>query len=235
MWTFYHRDTADSTNSWAKDVALENPQLNYGVFTAKIQTQGRGRHGRFWWSPDGGLWVSLLLRPKRLVPLSLVVGLWCAEVLQSLGVPAKIRWPNDLYIEEDKLGGVLVESVSLGGEKSFGIVGLGLNIEVTGHDNIPPLEHSWTGCQRYVSDFDSSLFLERWLTKVAQELPKFEDAGWPIFQSRYHQLDDLVGRSVLIKQGVEEIQGVVKGTGEVGELVLDSGASFWNVDRVWVQ
>jgi len=100
---------------------------------ADVQTKGRGRGGKKWESPKGGLWFSILLRPNVQTPkLPLLQFLAAIATRQALenetGLSVKLKWPNDLVLGHEKLGGILMESKTLGDSVSFAIVGIGLNI-----------------------------------------------------------------------------------------------------------
>jgi BirA family biotin operon repressor/biotin-[acetyl-CoA-carboxylase] ligase len=99
---------------------------------ADRQTAGRGRAGRAWASPDGGVYVSLILRPTRpateLPQVALVAGLGVAEALAGLGLSPVIRWPNDVLLEERKVCGILAEASADRAGASYAIVGLGVNV-----------------------------------------------------------------------------------------------------------
>lgn len=105
---------------------------------AQRQTAGRGSRGRGWDSPEGGLWLSVLWRPRpgddpRL--LSLRAGIAVAELLDGVGgLPfAQLKWPNDVIVDGRKVGGLLCEARWLGAELSWVAIGLGLNVR-----NAPP-------------------------------------------------------------------------------------------------
>jgi BirA family transcriptional regulator, biotin operon repressor / biotin---[acetyl-CoA-carboxylase] ligase len=101
---------------------------------AREQDAGRGRRGTAWTSPAGGLWISVLCRPE--VPasvecLSLRAGMGVAAVLEGADPsvpPVRLKWPNDLYLEERKLGGVLCEARWDGSRLAWVVVGVGLNV-----------------------------------------------------------------------------------------------------------
>ncbi|HOU53635.1 MAG TPA: biotin--[acetyl-CoA-carboxylase] ligase [Myxococcota bacterium] len=102
------------------------------------QTRGRGRQGRSWHSPEGGLYCSLLLRPEapvhRWPSLTVVAGLAVARALTRSGVVGvRIKWPNDLILGGRKVAGLLAESVATEG---FCVVGVGLNLDLG--DGLPP-------------------------------------------------------------------------------------------------
>jgi BirA family biotin operon repressor/biotin-[acetyl-CoA-carboxylase] ligase len=106
------------------------------VITALQQSGGRGRVGRSFSSPPGGLYFSLLLRPKvhpdQLSLLTLAAGVICCTVIEKAsGLTVMLKWPNDLYLENRKLGGILCEAAPYAHSKGavpFVVVGIGLNI-----------------------------------------------------------------------------------------------------------
>jgi BirA family biotin operon repressor/biotin-[acetyl-CoA-carboxylase] ligase len=99
---------------------------------AEIQESGRGSRGRSWSSPRGGLWLSVLARPRAaaLEVLSLRAGLAVAELLETLGVEGRIalKWPNDLMLDDRKCGGILCEARWQGATPAWVAIGLGLNV-----------------------------------------------------------------------------------------------------------
>jgi len=120
-----------STNDLAKELA------GYGavegtVVVAESQTAGRGRLDREWFSPKGGLWFSVVLRPKlkptEAVKLVFASGLAVAEVLHELyGLKAETKWPNDVLVNKRKVCGVLTEINTTGSRVNYVVVGAGLN------------------------------------------------------------------------------------------------------------
>lgn len=103
------------------------------VVVAREQSGGRGSRGRSWASPAGGLWMSLLSRPRdepALELLSLRVGLELAVALEALlpGLQVGLKWPNDLLLGDRKLGGVLCEARWQAGLPSWVVIGIGLNV-----------------------------------------------------------------------------------------------------------
>lgn len=108
------------------------------VVIARHQRAGRGRRGHVWWDePGSSLLVSVLLRPSGppapAPQLSLLGGLAVAEALEgAVGVPARIRWPNDILVDDRKLGGILAEASSAAsGRLEHVILGIGVNLNQT--------------------------------------------------------------------------------------------------------
>lgn len=118
-----------STNDDARELALAGAPHGASVLALR-QEAGRGRAGRAFASPEGGLYLSVVLRPRAppaqwgLLPLA--VGLAAAEALEARGHRVALKWPNDLLTEAGKVGGVLVETRL--GEPPFAVAGLGINL-----------------------------------------------------------------------------------------------------------
>jgi BirA family biotin operon repressor/biotin-[acetyl-CoA-carboxylase] ligase len=139
-----HRVHWLSRTGSTNDVASRLAELGAAegtVVVAESQTSGRGRHGRVWFSPAGaGLYVSVILRPSSEHPLSsrenpamlltLASGVAIAEgVRTATGLPAEIKWPNDVMIGRRKLAGVLAEAAAHSGVLQFIVLGFGVNLQ----------------------------------------------------------------------------------------------------------
>lgn len=135
---FYFRET-DSTNNQARLLASQGyPEGT--VVVAEMQTAGRGRRGRSWYSPSGrGIYVSIILRPvlplKEISRITLATALAAAETLETqLALEPKIKWPNDLLVNGRKIAGILSEAVTDIDGIEYIVVGIGLNINNLGRD-----------------------------------------------------------------------------------------------------
>jgi len=129
-WQIEELDEVPSTQDVARQLAEEGAPEGT-VVVASSQLQGRGRGGRTWSSPRGGLYMSLVLRPpihpnaqllSLVGALSVVLGL-----KSSTGIGSAIRWPNDVVINGRKIAGVIVEANYVGQKLSCAIVGIGVN------------------------------------------------------------------------------------------------------------
>ncbi|AMM54177.1 biotin--[acetyl-CoA-carboxylase] ligase [Pyrococcus kukulkanii] len=112
-----------STNDVAKSLDVEEGT----VIVADRQTKGRGRLNRKWISPEGGLWLSVVLKPKvapQDIPKIVFLGaIGVVRTLEELSIPGRIKWPNDVLVNFRKISGILTEKV---GEKV--ILGIGINV-----------------------------------------------------------------------------------------------------------
>jgi len=124
----WHR-VLGSTNDRARALAREGAP-EWTLVAADEQTGGRGREGRRWVSPRGGLYVSLVLRPRfpRVALVPLAAGVAVAETMREHGVAAELKWPNDVLVEGRKLGGILGEASSGASGVEWLILGIGVNV-----------------------------------------------------------------------------------------------------------
>ena len=136
----YH-DAIDSTNDRARELAGEGKEDF--VVVADEQTGGRGRLERGWASPSGGIWLSIVVKP-RLPPahapvLTLAAAVATAKAARETGVDAGIKWPNDVLAGDDerKLAGILTEMEGEAGRANWVVVGIGINANVESED-LPP-------------------------------------------------------------------------------------------------
>ena len=128
-----HFASIGSTNRTAMNAALGGAPEG-SVFTSDEQTAGRGRADHTWHSPAGqGLYVSIVLRPQ-LAPndvlwLSLIAGLAVREAIKEITtISVDLRWPNDIMLDDKKLGGILTEVGTESGRISHAVIGIGLNV-----------------------------------------------------------------------------------------------------------
>ena len=129
-----HFETIDSTNNYAKKIG--NELRDGSVIISEEQTKGKGRLGRVWESKAGeGIWMSIILKPN-IIPnkapfITLIAGASIVKALNILGVDAKIKWPNDITINNKKLSGILTELSAEIERVNYIVVGIGMNVKDT--------------------------------------------------------------------------------------------------------
>ncbi|WP_296645622.1 biotin--[acetyl-CoA-carboxylase] ligase [Romboutsia sp. 13368] len=127
-----HFDTIDSTNDYAKKVALQKQEGT--VIISEEQTKGKGRIGRQWVSKSReGIWMSIILKPN-LIPqkapfLTLIAGASITKALNNLGVETNIKWPNDIIINNKKIAGILTELSAEIDKINYIVLGIGINVK----------------------------------------------------------------------------------------------------------
>ncbi|MCM8786036.1 MAG: biotin--[acetyl-CoA-carboxylase] ligase [Candidatus Omnitrophica bacterium] len=119
----YYYEEVTSTMDLAKNLVKEGRE---GIIVAEVQTEGRGRYGRKWLSPRGGLYFSFVLKKSKITDfLSEIICLCLIETMKNFGVEnCKIKFPNDIIVKGKKICGVLIEKV-----ESFYITGIGINVK----------------------------------------------------------------------------------------------------------
>ena len=198
------RWTLDSTNTAL--LAQAPPTTGVRVLLAERQSGGRGRLGRPWASPlAANLYLSLDRQFEgglaRLAGLSLVAGIVAAEALRdACGLDIRLKWPNDLWLDGQKLGGLLVEGGGEHGGPARAVIGLGLNVrmpEAFGRD----IDQAWidlaTRCEPPPRNQLTAALLSAWLPA----LEAFDQAGLGPFLSRWQALDALAGQRIRVFNG----------------------------------
>lgn len=130
-----YRLTTDSTQNLAILLAEKNPNSDGIVIIAGEQKSGRGRQNRKWLSPKGGIWLSVVLRPRisslkiTLLPFAAALAV-CDAIKKTTQLDAKLRWPNDVTISGKKVAGILID-ISMEAERiNYAVVGIGINANV---------------------------------------------------------------------------------------------------------
>ncbi|WP_394249085.1 bifunctional biotin--[acetyl-CoA-carboxylase] ligase/biotin operon repressor BirA [Vibrio profundi] len=214
----------DSTNQYLLDRVN---QLESGsVCLAEYQSSGRGRRGRQWVSPFGAnLYLSIYWRldagMAAAMGLSLVVGVAVVEALEKLGVYGiKLKWPNDLYFNDQKLAGILVEMSGQAGGAANLVIGMGLNIAMdTGTEDI---DQPWTSLTKVTGGTlpGRNQLAQALIVALRNALIDYEQSGMVGFVPRWNRLDNFLGRQVRLIIGPREIEGEVMGIDEQGAVIL---------------
>ena len=210
----------DSTNQYLLD---KIGQLHSGdSCVAEFQSKARGRRGRRWFSPFGSnLYFSMYWQLEQGVAaamgLSLVVGIVIADTLRELsGQDIKVKWPNDLYLNDQKLAGILVELAGKTGDCAHAIIGIGVNLMMTNPDpNI--VNQKWAN----LGKVDRNLLVARIVKNLNIKLSEFEKQGLAPFISDWNRLDNFANRPVKLLIGDNIIRGIAKGINEQGALMLE--------------
>lgn len=208
-----------STQDIAKELAEKNAPEGTAVIAEK-QNLGRGRLGRLWFSPEGGLAVSIVLYPALPVLnlLPAISSLAVLNTLEKFNIKSSIKWPNDVMIDGKKVCGILIENKLDGGQLKYTILGIGLNVnfDVSRFPEIAQIATSM------------SLILGRTVPiglVATYLLSDFED-----LYLRSYQVDeiltlwadnmDTLGKKVRVSTGNEIIEGTATSISETGNLTI---------------
>ncbi|KAA5962364.1 bifunctional biotin--[acetyl-CoA-carboxylase] ligase/biotin operon repressor BirA [Pantoea sp. M_9] len=214
----------DSTNQYLLD---RMNQLESGfACVAEYQQAGRGRRGRKWFSPFGAnLYLSMYWRleqgPAAAMGLSLVIGIVMAEVIQSLGAEnVRVKWPNDLYLNDRKLAGILVELTGKTGDAAQIVMGAGINLGMRG-EGTSEINQGWINLQEAGVTIDRNQLAASIINSLRAALPLFERDGLAPFVHRWEKLDNFINRPVKLLIGEREVYGIARGIDKQGGLLLE--------------
>lgn len=214
----------DSTNQYLLDRIVT---LSSGdACVAEYQQAGRGRRGRKWFSPFGSnLYLSMYWKleqgPAAAMGLSLVIGIIMAEVLQKLGAAdVRVKWPNDLYLKDRKLAGILVELTGKTGDAAHLVIGAGINLRMR-EPSADSIDQGWINLQEAGVNIDRNQLTATLLTELRLALRQFEIDGLAPFISRWRSLDNFIDRPVKLLIGEQEIHGIERGIDQQGALLLE--------------
>lgn len=209
------KEETASTNDDARDLALGGAPPGTAVL-AHVQTAGRGRAGRNFLSPKGGLYLSVVLRPRapphHWSVLPLVAGAAVASTLRERGFPVEIKWPNDLMLAGRKLGGLLVESRF--GSEAFCVVGIGVNLESA------PLADA-TALARHAPVPPARALAEAIVPALAARAARLDAEGPRALLPEVRALCGTLGRRIEWEKG----EGIATDVAEDGALVVDAGGA----------
>lgn len=223
----------DSTNQYLLDRMDQLPS-GYACI-AEYQQAGRGRRGRKWFSPFGSnLYMSMYWRleqgPAAAMGLSLVIGIIMAEVIQSLGARnVRVKWPNDLYLNDRKLAGILVELTGKTGDAAQIVIGAGVNLLMRS-EGTAEINQGWINLQEAGVDIDRNELAAKLINSLREALPIFERDGLAPFVSRWEALDNFINRPVKLLIGDREVYGIARGIDKQGGLLLEQDG----VIKSWV-
>ncbi|MGL1931152.1 MAG: biotin--[acetyl-CoA-carboxylase] ligase [Desulfotalea sp.] len=223
------RDTS-STNTYAKRLIREGCPDGTVVW-ADNQSEGRGRLGKKWQSAkEKGLYCSIIYYPhcrrKDYTKITLVTGLAVAEVLESIvDKDVMLKWPNDVFIDGKKCGGILCEMV-LGSERDAIIIGIGINVLHEDEDFNEDIKYKTTSLKICGSIISIEMLLDEIYRKTITLNNSFCNGEWIDILKEWRQRDFLVGKESewLLNDGRIKI-GRSQGVDEEGLLyiVTDDG------------
>lgn len=222
--------SVDSTNT----VLMERPNPPVGcgeVMLAEYQTSGRGRRGRAWLAPPGGaicLSLSWTFRevPRDLGALGLVIGVCALRALTALDVEnVRLKWPNDLLIQDHKLGGVLIELRAESGGPACVIIGIGLNVSLgagllakIAETGVAPTDLVSSGLE----EPSRNTVAAGLIGTIVPGLVEFEREGIKSFIDEWRDADALRGRPVSVQAAHTQARGIARGIDLNGALLVET-------------
>jgi BirA family biotin operon repressor/biotin-[acetyl-CoA-carboxylase] ligase len=225
-YDIHHFPMIESTNEYLKSQAGKGAQDGL-VAIAEVQQGGKGRVGRLWVSPSGGIWLSLLLRPKldpvHAPKITLMTGVVVAQTIQKLtGLEPKLKWPNDVMVNEKKVCGILTEMSGDRDRIEYIVVGVGVNANFTLSSLPRTIHDSATTLQLEVGHEISRIdFIIELLNKFDEVYLKFKKQMFGSILHTWKQFSDTLGRTIEIATEQEVITGQAIDLGTNGELIIE--------------
>lgn len=216
----------DSTNEVAKRLAQEGAPEGT-VVIAESQRSGRGRRGKKWISPSGGVWMTIILRPdippSKAPQLTLVTGVAVAETLdQECGLDVGIKWPNDILIGEKKVCGILTEGSANPKGLEYVVVGIGIDLNVDVANFPADLREGATSLKHELEKEISGVKLvQRFLVNFENLYNNFKSGQFPEILKEWRRLSKTVGCDVEVHKKGRIVRGEAVGINREGMLILE--------------
>ena len=216
----------DSTNDVAKYLA-ENGAEEGTVVVAEIQNRGKGRRGKTWISPPGGVWMSIILRPdippSKAPQLTLVTGVAVAETLKKeLKLDVGIKWPNDILIGNKKVCGILTEVNASINKVNYVVVGIGIDMNVDVPLFPPDLQKGATSLKNELdTEINGAILVQKFLLNLEKLYKQFTDDKFPEILNEWRFLSKTIGSKVEVRTRGKTIRGDAVGINKDGILILE--------------
>ncbi len=224
-----YRDSVGSTNVLAEELARTG-RGEWTVVVADSQSNGRGRQGRVWFSPSRiNIYTSFILRPEisyeYFPAISLLAGMVVAIVIEHfVNMPAELKWPNDVMVEDKKISGVLLALGTDLNNKSYIVVGIGINVNSDTKEYPDYITTSSTSMRLLTNKvFDRSSVLNYLYTVFHEWYNMYcVHNGFNGIREQFMRRFKMTGKQVNILNGTEKLSGTVEDIDKYGRLVLKS-------------
>jgi len=225
--SFEIHDQIDSTNRYLVERS-QNNALSGSVCFAEYQTAGKGRRGRQWVSPYGSnIYLSILWRfqqgPAAISGLSLAIGVAVIRALKQHQIhDIGLKWPNDIYSQGKKLGGILVEVSGETDGPCSAVIGLGLNLFLP-ETEAESITQAWTDLSKVTGQ--NQLFRNKLagtlLNHLLPVIAEYEGVGIQAYLDEWRSYDCLTGKSATLFIGQQQFEGIVRGIDDNGMLLIE--------------
>ncbi|MBN1538956.1 MAG: biotin--[acetyl-CoA-carboxylase] ligase [Candidatus Thermoplasmatota archaeon] len=224
-----------STNDIARQRAEKGCREGL-IVLARTQTGGRGRMGRRFHSPEGGLYMSLVLRPslppQEISLLPLLAGLAVSKSISAtILLPTTLKWPNDVLLDGRKVSGILVESSIKGDDLEYAVIGVGINANFSSAE-LPDELRSSAGT--LMDATGSVVDLEELFHNLASFFEmlydRFRNGDAVSLLEEWTERSETIGRDVRVRTGSGDITGTALGLDQTGALLLSVDGVLQRID-----
>ncbi|MBN1622629.1 MAG: biotin--[acetyl-CoA-carboxylase] ligase [Endomicrobiales bacterium] len=215
-----YKDKINSTQLLAKELAARG-KPEWTLVVCEEQTQGYGRINRKWFSPKGGIWFSLILRPdilpEKVPQITLAISISICRVFKKYKIDPFIKWPNDIVVDNRKVVGILTEMSAEIGRVNWVIAGVGINA----NNEIPGEVKDTALSLKKISGYEVNR--ARLLADIVSDFhnvyKELCSKGFSLFSAEYNKYSNLIGKDVKVDSGDRVIIGKVK--------EIDSDGYLW--------
>jgi len=224
--TIYYYDAVESTNLLAIELAQQGTPEGT-VVLADQQLSGRGRGTRSWHSPAGvGIYCSVVLRPAtapakaQLISLMAGVSIVKAIALRT-GLSPRVKWPNDILINDKKVAGILLESRMSGAQIGHSVIGFGINVNNASTDLPENIQMNASSLSMELKEpVDRSTLLIEIFSELERLYHIFQHGDFPIILEQWRHYSSTLGQRVRIWQKDEATEGIAVDLTEDGGLLV---------------
>lgn len=216
----------DSTNKYLRERA-DNPDYARSIVLAESQSGGRGRRGKTWVSPFGAnIYMSILWDFERgaegLEGLSLAVGVAVRRALLELGLEdVQLKWPNDIYIGQMKLGGILLEMLGDPAGHCSVVVGVGINVSMP-TTAATAIDQDWTDIVSQLAEpISRNRLAAALINHILVVLDSFQVSGFGPYRDEWQSADAFKGQQATVTTVRDAISGTVIGVDSGGALEME--------------
>ena len=228
----YYFDEIDSTQNYALQIS-NNTNENGAIIIAEKQTHGKGRLNRKWYSPEGGIWLSVIIHPEfqisdaTIIPLAASLAL-CESIKKVHKIKTDVKWPNDITIDGKKVAGMLIDTSIQGNKVENLVLGIGINFAV----NIQQIEKRLKNSPNFYGV--TSLFPEKnkpsKIELLVQFLLELEKVINSLIKGKNAQIirdwskhTNMFGKTISVNTGNGKISGIAKKIDSDGALIIKTG------------
>ncbi len=223
----YVFDEVSSTNTVAKFLAM-NKVANGSVILSEKQTDARGRSGKAWESPEGGIWLSMIIQPNvdysKLPLITIATGVAVAKAIERTGIKnAEIKWPNDIMIHDKKVCGILTEAVTQFNTIENVIIGVGIDANIDIKDFPEELQNGTTTIADELGrKEDENTLIRYFLEEFEKIAEQFTHEGYEDILKEWRKRSYSIGKIVEVREPFNKnYDAYVVGIGKEGALIVE--------------
>lgn len=227
----YILDEIDSTNNFAKQIS--DKAKEDALIIANKQTAGKGRMGRTFFSPEGGIYMSLLLHPdimpEKVTDITVMAAVAVAEAIERIcGVKTYIKWVNDIYVGNKKVCGILTEGAFNSKSKKFDYAVLGIGINLFDEGILPD------ELKEIAGSLDKSVNKEKLIEKIVDSFYLLYNSGGNSYIKEYKERSNVLGRQITYCIGGKTEEGTAVDITDDAKLVVktENGLTIYGCGEI---